>query len=155
MTSNPRQLRRQLRRPSRRREAGFTLVEIMVVVAIIGLLTTFVVINVLPSQDKAMREKARADVAVLQQAVELYKLDNMTYPRTEDTLQALASPPATLARPDRYRQGGYVQKLPQDPWGNPYQYAFPGRYGRFDIYSLGADGREGGEGDDADIGNWQ
>ncbi|MEX6724633.1 type II secretion system major pseudopilin GspG [Parapedomonas caeni] len=136
-------------------EEGFTLVEIMVVVAIIGLLTTFVVLNVLPSQDKAMREKARADIATLQQAIEMYRIDNMTFPRTEDGLQALVTPPSTLARPDRYRSGGYIQKLPRDPWGNPYQYTFPGTRGRFDIFSFGADGREGGEGNDADIGNWE
>jgi general secretion pathway protein G len=136
-------------------EDGFTLVELMVVLAIIGLLTTFVVINVLPSQEAAMREKARADVALLAQAVEMYRIDNMTYPRSEDGLNALVAPPATLARPDRYRSGGYLQKLPADPWGNPYQYVFPGNQGRFDIYSFGADGRAGGEGEDADIGNWQ
>lgn len=136
-------------------EEGFTLVEIMVVVAIIGLLTTFVVLNVLPSQDKAMREKARADIATLQQAIEMYRIDNMTFPRTEDGLQALVTPPSTLARPDRYRSGGYIQKLPRDPWGNPYQYTFPGTRGRFDIFSFGADGRESGEGNDADIGNWE
>lgn len=136
-------------------EDGFTLVEIMVVVAIIGLLTTFVVLNVLPSQDKAMREKARADIATLQQAIEMYRIDNMTFPRTEDGLQALVTPPSTLARPDRYRSGGYIQKLPRDPWGNLYQYSFPGTRGRFDIFSFGADGREGGEGNDADIGNWE
>jgi general secretion pathway protein G len=134
---------------------GFTLVELMVVLAIIGLLTTFVIINVLPSQDVAMREKARADVALLGQAVEMYRIDNMTYPRTEDGLQALVAPPATLARPDRYRSGGYLQRLPADPWGTAYQYAFPGSKSRFDIYSFGADGKPGGEGDDADIGNWQ
>jgi general secretion pathway protein G len=138
-----------------RNEEGFTHVELMVVLAIIGLLTTFVVINVLPSQDRAMREKAKADVALLQQALEMYRIDNMTYPRTEDGLQALAAAPATLARPDRYRPGGYIQKLPADPWGNPYQYAFPGEHGRVDIYSFGADGQKGGEGENADIGNWE
>ncbi|WP_367279821.1 type II secretion system major pseudopilin GspG [Sphingosinicella sp.] len=139
----------------KKREDGFTLVELMVVLAIIGLLTTFVVINVLPSQDRAMVEKARADIALIGQAMEMYRIDNMTYPRAEDGLQALVAPPATLARPDRYRSGGYLQRLPADPWGNPYQYAFPGTHGRFDIFSFGADGKPGGEGDDADLGNWQ
>src|SRR5690606_37869489 len=135
-------------------EAGFTLVEVMVVVVIIGLLATVVMINVLPNQDRAMREKARADVAVLEQAIETYRLENLTFPTTAQGLAALTAPPAGLARPDRYREGGYVRRLPKDPWGNPYQYAYPGEHGRFDVYSFGADGRKGGEGNDADIGNW-
>ena len=147
-----------MRTRTRRRkphEAGFTLVELMVVIVIIGLLATVVIINVLPSQDRAMTEKARADVAVLEQAVESYRLDNFSFPRTEDGLQALVAAPGGLQRPERYRPGGYVRRLPQDPWGNPYQYARPGRRGgAFDIWSFGADGREGGEGNDADIGNW-
>ena len=143
-------------RPDRRKRAGFTLVEVMVVVVIIGLLATVVVINVLPAQDRAMVEKAGADIAVLEQAVETYRLDNLTFPRSEDGLQALVAPPASLNRPERYRQGGYVRRLPDDPWGNPYQYRQPGRDNRpFEIISLGADGQEGGEGNDADISNWR
>lgn len=138
----------------RRAEAGFTLVEVMVVVVIIGLLATVVMINVLPSQDRAMKEKARTDVAVLEQAVETYRLENLAFPTSEQGLQALVSPPPGLARADRYREGGYVRRLPQDPWGNPYQYRYPGERGRFDVWSFGADGQKGGEGDDADIGNW-
>ncbi|MEM9877973.1 MAG: type II secretion system major pseudopilin GspG [Pseudomonadota bacterium] len=136
-------------------EAGFTLVEIMVVMGIIGLLATLVIINVLPSQDKAMREKARADVAVLEQALELFRLDQFRYPSTVEGLDALVAPPRSLDNAANYRDGGYIKRLPQDPWGRPYQYAAPGRFAKVDIYSLGADGREGGEGDDADIGNWQ
>lgn len=141
---------------SRRRpaEAGFTLVEVMVVVVIIGLLATAVMINVLPSQDRAMKEKARTDVAVLEQAVETYRLENLTFPTSDQGLSALVTPPPGLSRPDRYREGGYIRRLPQDPWGNPYQYRYPGEHGRFDVWSLGADGQQGGEGDDADIGNW-
>lgn len=135
-------------------QAGFTLVEIMVVMAIIGLLATMVIINVLPSQDKAMREKAKADVALLEQALDLYRLDLFQYPSTVEGLEALLSAPASLDNAQSYRPGGYIKKLPDDPWGRPYQYASPGRYGEVDVYSLGADGREGGEGDDADIGNW-
>ena len=143
-------------RVDRRKRAGFTLVEVMVVVVIIGLLATVVVINVLPAQDRAMVEKATADIAVLEQAVETYRLDNLTFPRTEDGLQALVAPPASLNRPERYRLGGYVRRLPDDPWGNPYQYRQPGRDNRpFEIISLGADGQEGGEGNDADISNWR
>ena len=136
------------------RSAGFTLVELMVVIVIIGLLATVVMINVMPSQDRAMAEKARADVSVLEQAVETYRLENLAYPRTEQGLDALVRAPAGLARPERYRKDGYVRRLPADPWGNTYQYRQPGEHGAFDIYSLGADGVEGGEGDAADIGNW-
>lgn len=136
------------------RTAGFTLVELMVVIVIIGLLATVVMINVMPSQDRAMVEKARADVSVLEQAVETYRLENLVYPRTEQGLDALLRAPAGLARPERYRRGGYIRRLPTDPWGNPYQYRQPGEHGAFDIYSFGADGTAGGEGDNADIGNW-
>lgn len=143
---------RQSRHP--RAEAGFTLLELMVVIVILGLLATIVMVNVLPSQDRAMKEKARADISVLEQSIEGYRLDNFVFPTNEQGLQALVAPPAGMTRPDRYREGGYIRRLPQDPWGNPYQYAVPGEKGRFDIYSFGADGRKGGEGDDADIGNW-
>lgn len=142
------------RRRRRQREAGFTLVEMMVVIVILGLLATVVAINVLPSQDKAMKEKARADVSVLEQALESYRLDTFSFPRTEDGLQALVTPPASLAQPDRFREGGYIRRLPKDPWGNDYQYRSPGQHGAIDVFSFGADGREGGEGKDADIGNW-
>jgi general secretion pathway protein G len=137
------------------RVRGFTLVELMVVIVIIGLLATVVAINVMPSQDRAMVEKARADIAVLEQALETYRLDNMVYPDTAQGLDALLRAPAGLARPERYRRGGYIRRLPQDPWGNPYQYRQPGRQGAFDVFSFGADGVEGGEGDAADIGNWR
>ncbi len=141
-------------RKSRKSEAGFTLVELMVVIVIIGLLATVVAINVLPSQDRAMVEKTKADIAVLEQAVESYKLENFNYPRTEDGLQALVAAPAGLSNPERYREGGYIRRLPKDPWGADYRYASPGAHGPVDIYSLGADGKEGGEGKDADLGNW-
>ena len=137
------------------KEAGFTLIELMVVIVIIGLLTTIVVINVLPSQDKAMVQKAKTDVALLEQAVERYRLDNLVYPGTSDGLQALVEPPAGLAQPERYPRGGYIKRLPEDPWGKPYQYASPGQHGPFDIFSYGADGHEGGEEENADIGNWR
>ena len=144
-------MQRQIRPAS---EAGFTLLELMVAIVILGLLATVVMINVLPSQDRAMKEKAKADVSVLEQAVESYRLDNFVFPTTEQGLSALTAPPAGLNRPDRYRDGGYIRRLPDDPWGNPYQYAYPGERSRFDVFSLGADGKKGGEGDDADIGNW-
>ena len=139
-------------RKSRKKRNGFTLVELMVVIFILGLLTTIVVINVLPSQDRAMVQKARADIATLGQALEMYRLDNLAYPGSSDGLQALIAPPASLATTARYRQGGYIKKLPDDPWGRPYQYDNPGRRGPgFDLYSLGADGAPGGEDDNADI----
>ncbi len=133
-------------------EAGFTLTELMVVIFIIGLLATVVLINVLPSQDRAMETKARADIATLDNAMEQYRLDNLSYPGAGDGLGALRSPPAGLADPSRYRPGGYVRNLPNDPWGRPYQLAVPGPNGApFAIYSLGADGAPGGTGANADI----
>lgn len=141
-------------RRTSRRQRGFTLVELMVVIVIIGLLATVVMINVMPSQDRAMVEKARADIATLEQALETYRLEMLSYPDTRQGLDALVKAPPGLARPERYRQGGYIRRLPNDPWDNPYQYRYPGQHGRFDVYSLGADGQEGGEGENADIGNW-
>lgn len=130
-------LRKVLRGTGGKREEGFTLVELMVVIVIIGLLATVVVINVMPAADKASRTKAEADIATLEQAAEMYRLNRGAYP---ESLQALAAE-------------GMVKRLPDDPWGRPYQYRSPGGAGRaFDIYSFGADGRQGGEGDDADVG---
>ena len=137
--------------PGRNEERGFTLVELMVVIVIIGLLATVVMINVLPSQDKAMATKAKADIATLEQAMEMYRLDNLTYPGGSDGLNALVAAPPGLAQSERYRPGGYIRSLPKDPWGRPYQLAVPGKSGPFDISSLGADGAPGGEGENADI----
>ncbi|WP_425352386.1 type II secretion system major pseudopilin GspG [Allosphingosinicella vermicomposti] len=126
----------------RKSEDGFTLVELMVVIVIIGLLATVVVINVMPAQDTARVKKAEADIALLEQAAEMYRLSRLNYPTGEQGLQALVAE-------------GFVKRLPDDPWGNAYRYTAPGRNGApFDIYSLGADNAEGGEGDDADIGTW-
>jgi general secretion pathway protein G len=134
-------LLKQLR--ERKREEGFTLVELMVVIVIIGLLATVVVINVMPAQDTARLRKAEADIATLEQGIEMYRLNRMNYPSAGDGLQALVTE-------------GFIKRLPDDPWGNPYRYAAPGRNGQpFDVFSYGADGSEGGEGDDADIGNWE
>ncbi|SEQ70495.1 type II secretion system major pseudopilin GspG [Sphingobium sp. YR768] len=132
-------------------EDGFTLVELMVVIVIIGLLATIVAINVIPATDTARIEKAKADISTIEQALEQYRLDNLTYPAGSDGLQALLNPPASLAQPQRYRRGGYIKKLPQDPWGRAYVYTVPGRKGAFDISSLGADGQPGGENENADI----
>ncbi len=136
------------------KDAGFSLLEIMVSITIIGILTTIVVLNVLPAQDQAMVQKARADIATLEQALDAYRLDMRRYPSSEQGLEALVTAPTDDS--DSYRTGGYIRRLPNDPWDNPYQYVYPGRDGAlFDIYSLGADGREGGEELDADIGNWE
>ncbi|WP_363830461.1 type II secretion system major pseudopilin GspG [Sphingobium sp. LMC3-1-1.1] len=137
--------------PKRSAEHGFTLVELMVVIVIIGLLATIVAINVIPATDTARVEKAKADIATIEQALEQYRLDNLTYPSATDGLQALLIPPASLTQPQRYRRGGYIKKLPNDPWGRPYTYAVPGRKGAFDISSLGADGQPGGDNENADI----
>jgi general secretion pathway protein G len=135
-------------------EAGLTLIEIMVVVVIIGILATIIVINVLPSQNRAMMEKARADVSQLESAVEMYRLTLNTYPTTEEGLEVLVTAPGDARLAARYPDGGFINRLPEDPWGNAYQFVIPGEFGRFDIWSFGADGRVGGEGEDADIGNW-
>ncbi|WP_066554970.1 type II secretion system major pseudopilin GspG [Croceicoccus bisphenolivorans] len=136
----------------KKRRNGFSLVELMVVLFIIALLATVVAINVLPSQDKAMKVKAGADIATLAQAMEMYRLDNASYPDASAGLSALVSPPANLAMPQNYRSGGYIKALPTDPWGRAYQYRSPGQNGKpFEIYSLGADGQPGGDGDNADI----
>ncbi len=136
-----------------RRQQGFTLLEIMVVLVILGLLVALVAPNVLQNQDKAMVEKARADVALLEQALDMYKLDNFQYPTTDQGLEALVTKPETGPQPKRYNSNGYIKRLPSDPWGNPYQYLQPGTKKAFDLYSLGADGEMGGEGLAADIGN--
>jgi general secretion pathway protein G len=134
--------------------AGFTLIEIMVVVIIIGLLAAVVLPNVLGVADDARVTKAKHDISSLETALEQYKLDNYYYPTTAQGLEALVSKPAGDPQPKNYRAGGYIKSLSQDPWGNPYQYLSPGARGEIDIFSYGADGKPGGSGGEADIGNW-
>ncbi len=136
-------------------DAGVTLVEMMVVIVIIGLITAIVAINVLPSQEAARAEKARADIRVLEQALELYRLERSTLPTLEQGLDALLPQAEGSAAPPGARPTGYIRRLPNDPWGRPYIYVTPGEKGEFDLYTLGADAQEGGEGPNADIGNWQ
>jgi len=131
-------------------EDGFSLIELMVVVVIMGLLTTVVVINVLPNQDRAMVEKAKADIRTISQAVEMYRMDQMKYPSMEQGIDVLSSAP----QGNNFRTEGYIKSLPKDPWGQDYQYLIPGEHGSFDVFSFGADGRLGGEGLDLDLGNW-
>lgn len=135
------------------RQRGFTLIEIMVVVVIIGVLIGLVAPNILGRVDEARVTAAQADIATLEQALEMYKLDNQTFPSTDQGLQALVEKPTGTPEPRKWNPSGYLKKgVPQDPWGNDYQYFSPGSNGAFDLYSFGADGRDGGEGYDADIG---
>ena len=136
-----------------RRPQGFTLIELMVVLVIIGVLAALVVPNVLDRADDARVTAARTDVSNLTQALKLYKLDNLRYPTTEQGLQALVAKPSTGPAPQNWKP--YLDKLPTDPWGQPYQYLNPGLKGEIDVFSLGADGKAGGTGRDADIGSWQ
>ena len=157
--STPRRLTRQGLRPwqglqswqGRRR--GFTLIELMVVLVIIGVLAALIVPNVLDRTDDARATAARADINNLVQALKLYKLDNQRFPSAEQGLDALVKKPTAGTVPPNWRT--YLDKLPQDPWGRPYQYIFPGVKGEVDVFSLGADGLAGGDGKNADIGSWQ
>ncbi len=137
-----------------RRTTGFTLIEIMVVIVILGVLAALVVPKVMSRPDEARGVAARQDIASLMQALKLYRLDNRRYPSTEQGLAALVAKPTLAPLPDGWKAGGYVERLPLDPWGKPYQYLYPGLRGELDVFSFGADGVAGGEGSDADIGNW-
>jgi general secretion pathway protein G len=133
---------------------GFTLIEVLVVVAILGILAAIVVPRIMDRPDEAKRVAAKADVAAIVQALKLYRLDNGNYPTTDQGLLALVQKPTTAPIPPNWKQGGYLDKLPRDPWGSDYQYLSPGVRGEIDVFSLGADRARGGEGNAADIGNW-
>lgn len=133
---------------------GFTLLEVMVVVVILGILAALVVPKIISRPDEARAIAAKQDIASLMQALKLYRLDNQRYPSTEQGLQALVTKPSTSPLPPNWKTGGYVERLVRDPWGNPYQYLNPGVRGEIDVFSMGADGVAGGEGNDADIGSW-
>jgi general secretion pathway protein G len=140
-------------RPAPARQRGFTLIELMVVLAIIGVLAALIVPNVLGRADDARITAARTDVGNMMQALKLYKLDNQRFPSTEQGLNALILKPTTEPVPGNWKP--YLDKLPSDPWGRPYQYMNPGIKGEVDVLSFGADGQAGGEGNNADIGSWQ
>ena len=138
-----------------RNKPGFTLIELMAVIVILGILATIVAINVSPFLQRANLEKMRADISQVGKALELYRLNDLTYPTTDQGLEALAKPHAELKRPYLYPENGYINSVPADPWGRVYLYIQPGqKTKKYDLYSLGADGIEGGFGDNADIGNW-
>lgn len=134
---------------------GFTLLEVMVVVVILGILAVLVVPRIIGRPDEARVIAARQDVASTMQALRLYRLDNQRYPSTEQGLQALVVAPTAAPVPPNWNANGYLDRLPKDPWGQPLRYLNPGEHGEIDVYSLGADGQPGGEGHDADIGSWQ
>lgn len=137
-----------------RQQRGFTLLEVMVVVVILGILATLVVPKIISRPDEARVTASRQDIAMLMQTLQIYRLDNQRYPTTEQGLQALVSKPNTAPLPPNWKPGGYVERLPKDPWGHPYQYLNPGLHGDIDVYGFGADGAAGGDGNDADIGSW-
>ncbi|MFO1357334.1 type II secretion system major pseudopilin GspG [Plasticicumulans sp.] len=133
---------------------GFTLIEIMVVVVILGVLAAIVVPKIMDRPDQARVVRARQDLRTLASALALYRLDNYAYPSTTQGLEALTARPVDPPLPPHWKAGGYLENLPRDPWGHPYLYLSPGRHGEFDLWSHGADGQPGGEGFNADLGSW-
>jgi general secretion pathway protein G len=134
--------------------SGFTLVEVLVVIVILGILAAVIVPNVVGRAHDARVAAAKQDVATLSQALAMYKLDNARVPSAEQGLKALTEKPVLAPLPNNWRTGGYIPRLPNDPWGNAYQYSNPGLRGEFDVFSFGADGKAGGEGENADLGSW-
>lgn len=142
-------------RPNRAsRQRAFTLIEIMVVVVILGILAAIVAPNVIGRIDDAQITRAKSDLRAVEQALNFYRMDNFSYPTSEQGLQALVTRPND-PNLRNWKTGGYLPRVPKDPWNNPYLYLNPGNHGEVDIYTLGRDGRPGGEGLDADIGNWE
>ncbi|HBO12138.1 MAG TPA: type II secretion system protein GspG [Halieaceae bacterium] len=143
------------RQTIRSQSAGFSLVEILVVLVIMGLLISVVAPTVLNRADEARVQKVQADFKAIETALKIYRLDNYVYPTTEQGLEALVEPSTLDPEPRNFKEGGYLAEVPVDPWGRPYLYLSPGERGEVDIYTLGADGLSGGEGQNADIGNWR
>ena len=137
-----------------RKQQGFTLIEIMVVIVILGVLAALVVPKIMDRPNEARAVAAKHDISAIIQALKLYKLDSGSYPTTDQGLKALTQKPSTPPVPNNWKSGGYLERLPQDPWGRDYQYLSPGLHGEVDVFSYGADGAAGGEGADADIGSW-
>jgi general secretion pathway protein G len=127
----------------------------MVVIAILGILAALIVPRIMSRPDEARRVAAKQDIGSVMQALNLYRLDNGRYPSQDQGLQALVQKPSTDPVPNNWKEGGYLEKLPSDPWGHPYQYLNPGVHGEIDVFSYGSDGKPGGDGNDADIGSWQ
>ncbi|WP_349814413.1 type II secretion system major pseudopilin GspG [Metapseudomonas boanensis] len=138
----------------RHKHSGFTLIEIMVVVVILGILAALVVPQVMNRPDQAKVTVTKGDIKAIGAALDMYKLDNFSYPSTQQGLEALVSRPSGNPPAKNWNKDGYLKRLPIDPWGNEYQYLSPGSKGAYDLYSLGADGKEGGSDNDADLGNW-
>lgn len=136
------------------RQRGFTLIEIMVVMVILGLLVAIVAPNIMGRSDEAKVTIARTQLKNVQSALDLYRLDNSQYPSTQQGLEALVSKPSGSPEPKNWNPDGYLKSVPEDPWGNPFQYVSPGTEGPYDLYSYGSDGQEGGDGDAADISVW-
>jgi general secretion pathway protein G len=137
-----------------RGQEGFTLIEILVVVVILGILASIIVPKIMKRPEEARRTKAVMDIKAIETALNLYKLDSGVYPSTEQGLEALVTKPTTGVIPRNWKEGGYLDKVPKDPWASPFVYLHPGGHKEFDLVSYGADGVEGGEGKDADIENW-
>ncbi|WP_417207605.1 type II secretion system major pseudopilin GspG [Antarctobacter sp.] len=140
--------------PRRAADAGFSLLELMVVVVILSILALVIVPRVIDRPDQARAARAQSDIGAIQAAVNLYRLDNFRYPTTDQGLEALVTRPSSEPVPQNWSSGGYMDRVPQDPWGRPYQYLQPGVHGDFDVFTYGADGVPGGTGADADIGSW-